>query len=132
MTTTRALSLAGSAALILAFAIGFWPIHVNVGLGTADCGTAFRPVDATDSYDVLSDPTGAGLTAAGLADDRCEAARSGPGYIARAGVAGGLVLLIAAAVQRRRREQAETGEERVTTVLGRPWPARGNRGKAEE
>ncbi|MCP9947263.1 hypothetical protein [Actinomadura madurae] len=108
MTTSRALTIAGPAALILAFAIGFWPVHASVGLGTADCGSAFRPVHASDSYDVLSDPTGAGLTAAGLMDDRCEAARSGPAYLARAGVAGGVVLLIVAGVRgRRRRAVAE-------------------------
>lgn len=97
MNRTKTIALAGVAALVVALAIGFWPTHADFGFATTDCGSALKPVHAFDSYDVTADPTGVGLTAANIADDRCEAARSGPAYVARGfGLAGMACLLVAA------------------------------------
>ncbi|MFD0687598.1 hypothetical protein [Actinomadura fibrosa] len=107
MSTARALALAGPGALILAIAIGFWPVHATIGFGgTVNCGSAFRPIHASDSYDVLSDKTGAALAATQAVDERCDAARSGPGYVARAAGAAGLAVLVVAFTRSRRREGA--------------------------
>ncbi|TDD37878.1 hypothetical protein E1287_07425 [Actinomadura sp. KC06] len=106
MNNARALGLAATGALILAIAVGFWPVHANVGVGTASCGSALRPTYAFDTYDVVTDATGAGLVAVEAVDDRCEAARSGPAYASRGLGVAGLVLLVAVAASKRRNRAA--------------------------
>ncbi|NEA21607.1 hypothetical protein [Actinomadura bangladeshensis] len=97
MNRTRAIALAGVAALVVALAVGFWPTHADFGFATTDCGSALKPVHAADDYDTTVDPMGVGLAAANIADGRCEAARSGPTYVARGfGFAGMACLLVAA------------------------------------
>lgn len=103
MIIARVLTLATAAALVLALVIGFRPVHADAGFGIADCGSAFQPVHPTEDEDVLSDPLGATMALAEVAEAKCEAARSAPKQVARACLAGSAVLLIAAVVFARRR-----------------------------
>ncbi|QKW37862.1 hypothetical protein HUT06_30825 [Actinomadura sp. NAK00032] len=111
MIVARVLLLATVAALVLALGIGFRPVHADAGFGIADCGSAFQPVHPTEDEDVLSDPTGAMMALAEVAEAKCEEARSGPEQLARACLAGSAVLLIAAVVYARRRRARLTERE---------------------
>lgn len=112
MNRTRTIALAGVAALVVALAVGFWPTHADFGFATTDCGSALKPVHAADDYNTTADPMGVGLAAANIADGRCEAARSGPTYVARGfGFAGMACLLVAAGTRgpRQRWTRREVG-----------------------
>ncbi|MFG1854910.1 hypothetical protein ACGFJT_23960 [Actinomadura geliboluensis] len=104
MIVARVLAFAAAAAaLVLGLAIGFRPVHADAGFGIADCGSAFRPVHPTEDDDVLSDPMGALMPLAEVAEAKCETALSRPGQLARTCLATGVVLLIAAIFLARRR-----------------------------